>query len=78
MERQFIEAFEGPNGKAEVFEIVSAPATGPGGLAVEKVEYEILFKGERHTALSMGEASILASDLAGDPRFVSGVQKANE
>ena len=68
MERQFIEAFEGPRGKAEVFEVVTPPAAGIG---VEKVEYEVVIKGQSHTVLSMGEASILACELSGDPRFLS-------
>jgi len=68
MERQFIEAFEGPKGKAEVFEVVTPPA---GGIGVEKVEYEVVIKGQSHMVLSMGEASILACELSGDPRFLS-------
>jgi hypothetical protein len=68
MEKQFIEAFEGPMGKAEVFEVVTPPA---GGVGVEKVEYEVVMKGHSRTVLSMGEASILACELSGDPRFLS-------
>jgi hypothetical protein len=69
MADQLIETFQGTKGKAEVFEVVSAPSDSPGALAVEQVLYEIRFNGERHVAQSMGEASILASELAGDPRF---------
>jgi hypothetical protein len=61
----FIEAFEGAAGKAEVYEVVGRDANG-----VEKVEYEIVFNDQRHTAQSMGEASVLASELAGDTRFL--------
>ena len=61
----FIEAFEGANGKAEVFEVVGKDASG-----VERVEYEIVFGDERQVVPSMGEASVLASELAGDPRFL--------
>ncbi len=64
MDRLFIEAFEGPNGKAEVYEVVSRDANG-----VEQVEYLIVFGEQTHTVLSMGEASVLASELAGDSRF---------
>ena len=64
MDKMFIEAFEGPNGKAEVFEVVGRTAAG-----VEQVEYEIVFGNDRQVVLSMGEASVLASDLAGDERF---------
>ena len=65
MDRLFIEAFEGPNGKAEVYEVVGRSASG-----VETVEYEIVFGDQSHRVLSMGEASVLASDLAGDTRFL--------
>ena len=65
MDRMFIEAFEGTNGKAEVYEVVSRDANG-----VEQVEYTIVFGDQTHTVLSMGEASVLASDLAGDSRFL--------
>jgi hypothetical protein len=63
----FIEAFEGPNGRSEVFEIVGKDATG-----IEQVSYEIAFNGQKQYVQSMGEASILASDLAGDTRFKGG------
>ncbi len=68
MERRFIENFEGAKGKAEVFELDSEPE---GRLGVHKVEYEVSFKGESHVVLTMGEASVLACELSGDPRFVS-------
>jgi hypothetical protein len=60
----FIEAFEGPKGRSEVFEIVGKDALG-----IEQVAYEVLFNEQRHEVQSMGEASILASELAGDRRF---------
>jgi hypothetical protein len=63
--RMFIEAFEGPMGRSEVYEIVGKDATG-----IEQVTYEITFDGQLQQQVeSMGEASILAADLAGDPRF---------
>jgi len=63
--RMFIEAFEGPKGRSEVYEIVGKDATG-----IEQVTYEITFDGQLQQKVeSMGEASILAADLAGDPRF---------
>lgn len=65
MDRLFIEAFEGPNGTAEVYEVVGRDAHG-----VEKVEYEVVFGDQSQNVLSMGEASVLASDLAGDSRFL--------
>ena len=69
MSKDFIEAFEGPNGRAEVFEVVTLPT---GGIGVEKVEYEVVFNGETsRTVMTMGEASVLACELSGNPRFLS-------
>ncbi len=62
--KMFIEAFDGKNGRAEVFEVVGKDARG-----IEQVTYQVLFNEQRHEVPSMGEASILASDLAGDSRF---------
>lgn len=66
--REFIEAFEGPNGKAELYEVVK---TNPERPYVEDVAYEIVFDGRSETRLTVGEASILACELSGDPRFAS-------
>ena len=65
MDKILIEVFEGPNGKAEVYEVTN---TNPGG--IEQVEYEILFASVRQVAPSMGLASVMASELSGDPRFL--------
>jgi hypothetical protein len=62
--RMFIEAFEGPKGRSEVFEVLGKDASG-----IELVTYEVNFNGQLQHVQSMGEASILASELAGDPRF---------
>lgn len=67
MSRDLIEAFEGPSGRAEVFEVVDET---PGRTGVEKVEYEVVFKGERRLEQTMGGASVLACELSGDPRFL--------
>jgi hypothetical protein len=64
--REFIEAFEGTHGKAELFEVVKTFSDRP---HVEEVEYEIVFDGKTETCMTIGEASILACDLSGDPRF---------
>jgi hypothetical protein len=71
MERQFIESFEGPKGKAEVYEVVTPPGQGMG---VEKVEYEVSINGSKRFVSSMGEASILACELSGDSRFLKAGQ----
>ena len=63
-DRLFIEAFEGPKGHADVWEVVGKDALG-----VETVVYEILFGTERVEVPTIGEASVVASDMTGDPRF---------
>jgi len=65
-ERSLLASFEGPNGKAEVFEVTT---TGDQKPRVETVVYEIIFKGETQTRKTMGEASVVASALSGDPKF---------
>ena len=67
-DRQFITAFEGPSGKAELFEVVRTFADRP---HVEEVQYEVAFNGESQFRLTIGEASILACELSGDPRFAA-------
>jgi hypothetical protein len=37
---------------------------------LEHVEYEVIYRGGRYVALTMGEASIVACELAGDNRFL--------
>lgn len=64
--REFIEAFEGPNGKAELYEVVTTYVGRP---HVEDVAYEIVFNGRSESRMTLGEASILACELSGDPRF---------
>lgn len=64
MNKLFIEGFDGTNGRAEVFEVIEVDPSG-----IEQVRYEVLYKEERQLVASMGEASVLASELAGDPRF---------
>jgi hypothetical protein len=64
VDKLFIEGFDGKNGRSEVYEVIDVDASG-----IEQVRYEVLFKEERQVVASMGEASVLASELAGDPRF---------
>ena len=68
--REFIEAFEGAQGKADLFEVVK---TNPARPHVEEVEYEVVFNGQTEVRLTVGEASILACELSGDRRFASEV-----
>jgi hypothetical protein len=64
VDKLFIEGFDGKYGRSEVYEVIDVDASG-----IEQVRYEVLFKEERQVVASMGEASVLASELAGDPRF---------
>ena len=67
MSKELIEAFVGPRGRAEVYEVVTVP---DGELAMEIVEYEIILDSqESRTVKTMGEAAILAAELSGDGRF---------
>ncbi len=49
---------EGPNGKAELFEVTEEGTT-------VSTEYVVEFKGESHKYLTMGEAYIEAGEFAG-------------
>ena len=73
-QKELLESFEGPNGKAELYELLSTDPARPG---IEKVEYLIEFKGQTQSRLTMGEASVLACDLAGDARFMKAEQTGN-
>ena len=67
MSKELLESFEGPKGRAEVFEVISR---GEGDLAVETVDYEVILNGTpAETVKTMGEAAILAAELSGDGRF---------
>ena len=59
--RDLLRSFEGPRGKAEVFEVIMEP----GRMGVEKVEYEVVYQGQSRTVGTMGEAAILATELTG-------------
>jgi hypothetical protein len=65
-EREHVASFEGPHGKAEMYEIV---VTFPDRPHVEEVHYEVVFEGQSQTRPSIGEASILACQLSGDQRY---------
>ena len=62
-DKQLLASFDGPNGHADVFE-VSLPGDRP---HVEVIKYEIVFNGESQFRMTMGEASVVASALTGDP-----------
>jgi hypothetical protein len=63
-ERTHLRTIEGPNGKAEIFEILrsSNPDAAIGG---EVVDYEIVFNNQSQRVRALGEASLVAEELAG-------------
>jgi hypothetical protein len=65
--RTLLRTIEGPKGKAEIYEIlqVSNSDVTVGG---EVVDYEVVFNNEAHKARALGEASIVAEELAGTGR----------
>jgi hypothetical protein len=64
--RTLLRTVEGPKGKAEIYEVLQANSDiTVGG---EVVNYEVLFSGEVHPARALGEASIVAEELAGTSR----------
>ena len=67
MSKELLESFEGPKGRADVYEVITR---GEGALAVETVDYEVVINGTpSQTVKTMGEAAILAAELSGDSRF---------
>ena len=71
--RELVETFEGPHGRAEVYEVVGSDPAHP---AVEDVTYEIIFNGRTEVRRTIGEAAIIACELSGDPRFASDADRA--
>ncbi|MEX2598661.1 MAG: hypothetical protein WD533_03290 [Dehalococcoidia bacterium] len=61
-EKALVAVVEGPKGKAEVFEIQ------PDATALMS-EYEVSFGGKVQTLMTLGEASIVAHELAGAGDF---------
>jgi len=59
-EDTMVTAIDGPNGKAEIFEVPQQFAGGG-----QRFEYEVRFKGAKETYKSLGEAYITAGEKAG-------------
>ncbi|MSQ09858.1 MAG: hypothetical protein EXR52_02470 [Dehalococcoidia bacterium] len=59
-EDTMVTAVDGPNGKAEIFEVPQLFAGGG-----QRFEYEVRFKGVKETYKSLGEAYITAGEKAG-------------
>ena len=63
-ERALLTVIEGPKGKAEVYELSEGPTTTVTS-GVTTTTYEVVCGSERQTMLTLGEASIVAHELAG-------------
>lgn len=59
-EDTLVTAIEGPNGKAEIFEVPQQFAGGG-----QRFEYEVRFQGQKEVYKSLGEAYITAGEKAG-------------
>jgi hypothetical protein len=66
MTRYFIQAFEGPGGRCELWENVGFDPRHP---LLEQVEYQVVHGAGTYAAATMGEAAIVACELVGDPRY---------
>lgn len=60
MTESVVTSLEGPKGKAEIFEIVQ-PVAGGG----QRFEYEVHSGGQQQRVLTLGEAYIIAKEIAG-------------
>ncbi|HTE84749.1 MAG TPA: hypothetical protein VK821_08445 [Dehalococcoidia bacterium] len=65
--RTLLRTIEGPKGKAEIYEILQASNTDA-TIGGEVVDYEVIFNNEAHPARALGEASLVAEELAGTGR----------
>ena len=73
--RELIESFVGPHGQADLYEVLKTNPTRP---YVEDVQYEIVFNGTSEFRMTVGEASIVACELSGDPRFASEIVETGQ
>ena len=65
--RTLLRTIEGPKGKADIYEILQA-SSSVDTVGGEVVDYEVIFNNETHKARALGEASIVAEELAGTSR----------
>jgi hypothetical protein len=65
--RTLLRTIEGPKGKAEVYEILEA-SNSDATIGGEVVNYEVRFNNETRSARALGEASLVAEELAGTGR----------
>jgi hypothetical protein len=66
MEETVLTTVEGPNGTAEIIEVIK-PSPKEMALEGQLVEYQVRFKGQTQTFLALGEAYVVAGELAGTP-----------
>ncbi len=60
VETTLLTAVEGPKGKAEIFEVVQQAESGG-----QRFEYEVRYNGDTQTCKALGEAYVVAGELAG-------------
>jgi hypothetical protein len=63
--RIFRRSFEGPQGKADLFEVnqTTSDEEAVGGVAGETVYYEVVFNNQTQTIAAIGEATLVAEEL---------------
>ncbi len=63
--RIFRRSFEGPRGRADLFEVnlTEDDEDAVGGVAGETVYYEIVFNNETQRVAAIGEATLVAEEL---------------
>jgi len=63
-QRTHLHTVEGPKGKAEIFEILQS-TNDDATVGGEVVDYEIVFNNQSQRVRALGEASLVAEELAG-------------
>jgi hypothetical protein len=63
-ERTHLRTIEGPNGKAEIFEVMRG-ANEDATVGGDVVDYEVVFDNRSQRVRALGEASLVAEELAG-------------
>jgi hypothetical protein len=66
--RIFRRTFEGPKGKADLFEVnqTAGDEDAVGGVAGESVYYEVVFNNQTQKVAAIGEAMLVAEELVGN------------
>jgi hypothetical protein len=62
--RTLLRTVEGPKGKAAIYEVMQE-SDNASPVAEESVEYEVVCNEQTHMVRALGEASIVAEELAG-------------